>query len=234
MGKRKPRFCIDCGKKIARWNAKRCRSCAHKGSLGNNYKTGLFSDHKKHCIDCGKEISYKAKRCRSCAGKGELSNVLKENYLSCQDGGTLVDHFCKDCGKKKICYGTWRNGNGRCQSCASKQRVRDGTCAFAKGGKEHSTYIHGRGYEPYSLQFNSHLKEKIRKRDNYHCHGENCTMTEEEHLLTYKRVLEIHHIDYDKKNCEESNLITLCKQCNMRANYNRQYWQDYFTETYAI
>ncbi len=30
------------------------------------------------------------------------------------------------------------------------------------------------------------------------------------------------------ENCEEDNLITTCKQCNVRANYNRDYWQEYF------
>lgn len=53
-------------------------------------------------------------------------------------------------------------------------------------------------------------------------------MTEEEHLIVTGRVLSIHHIDYNKENCSESNLITLCNQCHARTNYNRDYWQKHY------
>ena len=55
-------------------------------------------------------------------------------------------------------------------------------------------------------------------------------MTQEEHFIVYGRNIEIHHIDYDRKNCGEDNLITLCKQCNLRANYNRDYWKNSYEE----
>lgn len=44
----------------------------------------------------------------------------------------------------------------------------------------------------------------------------------------YGRRLEVHHIDYDKTNCAESNLITVCKKCNIAANRNREMWADYY------
>jgi 5-methylcytosine-specific restriction endonuclease McrA len=53
-------------------------------------------------------------------------------------------------------------------------------------------------------------------------------MTEEEHLIVYGKVLDVHHIDYDRKNSSEDNLITLCRQCNIRANFNRGYWEEFF------
>lgn len=37
-----------------------------------------------------------------------------------------------------------------------------------------------------------------------------------------------HHIDYDKENMEDSNLITLCRRCNLEVNGDRWYWRDYF------
>ena len=58
---------------------------------------------------------------------------------------------------------------------------------------------------------------------------QNCGMTEEEHLIVKGRVLDIHHIDYNKQNCQKSNLITACQVCNIRANFNRDYWYAYFT-----
>ena len=86
-------------------------------------------------------------------------------------------------------------------------------------------YIHGKGYKKYSSAFVS-KREYIRERDKFEC--QNCNMTEEEHLIVMGQVLHIHHVDYDKKNCKESNLLTLCFWCNIRANTNRNYWQQYY------
>jgi hypothetical protein len=68
----------------------------------------------------------------------------------------------------------------------------------------------------------------IRKRDNYQC--QNCGITEEEHIIVFGIALSIHHIDYDKTNCCEENLITVCHACNMRANHFRSYWRTHYSE----
>lgn len=39
-----------------------------------------------------------------------------------------------------------------------------------------------------------------------------------------------NHIDYDKKNCNSDNLITLCRVCHIKTNFNRSYWINYFKE----
>jgi hypothetical protein len=80
----------------------------------------------------------------------------------------------------------------------------------------------------YPRKFNARLKNKIRERDNYRC--QNCGMTQEEHYIVYGRDIEVHHIDYDRENCKEDNLITTCKQCNIRANKNKTYWKDYYKQ----
>jgi len=86
-------------------------------------------------------------------------------------------------------------------------------------------YIHGEGYSPYDATF-SNIKDVVRKRDNYIC--QNCNMTEEEHIIVYGEVLSVHHIDYNKRNSILENLITLCRNCNTRANFNREYWINYY------
>lgn len=78
----------------------------------------------------------------------------------------------------------------------------------------------------YPYEFNNNLKGKIRKRDSYTC--QICGITEEEHIIVFGSLLHVHHIDYIKKNCNEENLISLCKSCHTRTNYNRDYWLDYF------
>lgn len=40
--------------------------------------------------------------------------------------------------------------------------------------------------------------------------------------------LVVHHIDYDKKNNNHNNLITLCSICHGKTNGNRKYWIKYF------
>ena len=40
--------------------------------------------------------------------------------------------------------------------------------------------------------------------------------------------LSIHHIDYDKKNCHPSNLITVCIGCNGRANTDRDWHKSWY------
>ena len=40
--------------------------------------------------------------------------------------------------------------------------------------------------------------------------------------------LKRNHIDYDKRNNDPKNLITLCHSCHSKTNYNRNYWINYF------
>ena len=86
-----------------------------------------------------------------------------------------------------------------------------------KAGKKHYNWQGGISFEPYTPEFNGQLKESIKKRDNDTCrlYGEN-------------KGLAIHHIDYNKKNNNEDNLITLCRSCNSIVNFNRLYWINFF------
>ena len=157
---------------------------------------------------------------------------------------TKENCFCIICGKK-----TCRKG--QCLSCANKLRKKCYYCiecgkeidrkrtkqckecqlSNMPSGESHPNYIDGKGNSPYPLEFNDKLKAVIRKRDYYTC--QNCEMTEEEHIIVLGRNLPVHHIDYNKQNCKEINLITLCNLCNIRANYNRGYWKKYFLEKLA-
>jgi len=86
-------------------------------------------------------------------------------------------------------------------------------CNFWKGGIS---------FEPYSIDWTDYLRETIRKRDEYVC--QLCGIYQDE----LERKLDCHHIDYDKKNCDPKNLITLCRDCHRKTNDNRDYWTDYF------
>ena len=191
---------------------------------------------KINCIDCNKIISNKAMRCRICANKYRRINL------------EIV--FCKHCShtitiQSKCCL---------CHSCVSKnfkQSVETRRkLSLINTGKNHPmyglkrpkhskrmtginnpNYRHGKGYEPYSLEF-LNLRCDILKRDNYQC--QNCEMTQEEHYIVYGRDIEVHQIDYNKKNNNKDNLITLCKQCNIRANYNTGYWKQIYNQKVEV
>lgn len=95
-------------------------------------------------------------------------------------------------------------------------------------GEDNPNWLGGLDKKDYDWKFNAILKREIRQRDNYEC--KNCNMTEEEHLIRYNENLHVHHIDYDKHNNGKINLITLCLKCNIKANYNRNYWTKYFVK----
>jgi hypothetical protein len=79
-------------------------------------------------------------------------------------------------------------------------------------GDQNPNWHNGLSHAPYPIEFRRRLKERIRARDNYHCRL--CGVAQEECL----RALDIHHIDHNKENLSEDNLISLCLRCNGRCN----------------
>lgn len=82
----------------------------------------------------------------------------------------------------------------------------------------------GISFESYPLNWTKKLKEAIRERDNYIC------FVCEEHQSELKQKLSVHHIDYNKDNLDPKNLISLCRVCHIKTNYNRNYWIKYFND----
>jgi len=90
--------------------------------------------------------------------------------------------------------------------------------SIAKIGNLNPNWNGGISFEPYGLEFNKQLKGQIRERDNFIC--QECKQTQER--LGY--LLNVHHIDYNKKNNNPANLISLCKTCHSQTNHNREHW----------
>jgi len=213
-------YCIECKKNqisYTNWmyGNKRCQPCANKisvikriGVLNGNYTDGRSLKH--YYCKCGKKICWSTAingegRCQSCAKQGNGSSL----YI---DGRSSKKLFCKDCGKELGENARWQDTK-RCKSCSKK-------------GELSVNWVEDRKLIEYTLEFTDELKEKIRIRDNYTC--QNCGMTEEEHLIVYGKDLIVHHIDYNKHNCKEDNLITTCFGCNIRANFNKDYWKSFY------
>lgn len=89
---------------------------------------------------------------------------------------------------------------------------------MVKKGEKHYNWKGGISNEPYSFNFDEELKMLIRKRDFFKC------------KLCSAPALIVHHIDYNKKNSNKDNLITLCNRCHSKTNHHREYWIKLFKQ----
>ena len=96
--------------------------------------------------------------------------------------------------------------------------------------EKHWNWKGGIGKEPYSIDWTETLKRAIRERDNYIC--QLCGKTQIAEVEEIEMKLAVHHIDYNKKNCNPDNLITLCCKCHIKTNQNRDYWIKFFGQGY--
>jgi len=194
--------------------------------------------NKKHYCkesNCDNEICYQTAyygngRCNSCASKKELNGFYGKHHTKKTRKQMSINHADisgdkNPLKKLDIRKKVSKTLQGRKIVWADKIRQ----TMFLNGttkGKNNPRYIDGKSKEPYPLEFNESLKESVRQRDNYKC--QKCGMTEEEHLIVFGEVLNVHHIDYNKFNCNKRNLMSLCLKCNLKVNSNRDYWYAYF------
>jgi 5-methylcytosine-specific restriction endonuclease McrA len=62
------------------------------------------------------------------------------------------------------------------------------------------------------------IRLKILKRDRYICG------------ICGRYGNQVHHIDYNKKNNNEDNLMCSCRKCNNKVNFNRPYWKEFLSK----
>lgn len=156
----------------------------------------------------GKSISIETKKKLSERFKGKNSHFWRGGLIQCK---------CDCCGMMiyKNKYNFFKYLHHFCgRDCRNKFFIIDKKIKFQNRVRK------------YPSCFNNKLKQQIRKRDNFTC--QNCGMVEEEHINKYKRKLDIHHIDHNKNNCLDDNLITLCRKCNIKANNNENFWEIFY------
>lgn len=84
-------------------------------------------------------------------------------------------------------------------------------------GEKSSNWKGGISKEPYGLDWTRSKKKRIRALDEYRC--QRCGRTQEEQMSETRQSLSVHHIDGNKKNCSDDNLVTLCIKCNVKIEY---------------
>jgi len=107
------------------------------------------------------------------------------------------------------------------ESCRGRKLSEETKKKIARPGPLNPNWRGGTANEPYCVDWVEEFKFMIKERDKFECQNPDCWGKSER--------LNVHHIDYIKKNCEFSNLITLCNSCNGRANFNREYWEQLYS-----
>jgi DNA-directed RNA polymerase subunit RPC12/RpoP len=185
------------------------------------------------CKICGREIHkvsflYRSGLCKSCSHKGKPSGRLGKKHTQATRNKISKAKKGKFKGKNNPFWGKKHTETTREKMrIAQGKRWKNPKEKAKVSGKNNYNYINGLGNFPYPPEFTNTLKNEIRQRDNYEC--QNCGMTQEENFKRYNKQLEIHHIDHCPDNCDKSNLITLCKKCNMIENKDIDYWYAYYT-----
>ena len=141
----------------------------------------------------------------------KLSKKTKENMKKNRVGMLGKNHSKKT--KEKI-------SNSKKQSYKDGKTKLSSSCwKMGDNLKENNpNWNNGSSFEPYSIDWTDTLRKAIRERDKYTCQ------------VCKKEGFIIHHIDYNKKNCNLNNLINLCNSCHSKTNRNRKFWTKFFRE----
>lgn len=149
---------------------------------------------------------------------------------NCPDCGKKLRHYlskyCFPCSfKHRICHAhsaeshyRWKGGKPKCIKCGKEIDYKATYCSLcSKLGQNNPNWKGGKSFEPYPIYWKETLKQSIRQRDGYICQ-----------ICGKEPSINVHHIDYNKENCNPDNLITLCDVCHVKTNFNRDYWINYF------
>lgn len=198
-------------RKAEKRGMRRC-FCGRKcyGEFLSNHQLGV-NNHRwlnnfKKCLTCGKEFKPRSKETKFCSHKchGSFKSKMQSKIVQCVICGK----------KKKIVFANLKTKSTCSRKCANQLHSQRMT------GKGNSNWLNGIGNLPYEWKFNNKLKQKIRARDGFGCRL--CGKTTE---LRHGCGLAIHHIDYNKQNNKENNLIALCNRCHGFTHYNREKWK---------
>lgn len=198
--------------------AKYCSSLCYGKSLQGKCNLGTLQNLRimaKHRI--GKKYP---KWLKERISKGRLKSFLCKGTIPWNKGKKFPQFSGKN-------HPNWKGGKPKCINCNKQLKnpyaKRCNSCAHK--GKRSYLWKGGKSFEFYPEIFNQQLKDRIRTRDNFHC--QSCGVPE----LECNERLHIHHIDYNKKNCKENNLISLCRKCHTKTLSKRNHWIEYFTNS---
>ena len=188
-----------------------CKNC------GNSF---MYRSNNDHYTNGDNKRTFCSRECRY-AYDGDSRKVIPCSY--CGEEVVKIKSFDKpNAFCNKVCYHLWQVGNSDIHP--------KGKDAFWFGirGEETPNWQGGKSHEIYPVEFDNLLKKRIRIRDHFTC--QYCGV----HQRELSEVLHSHHIDYNKENNEDDNLISLCRVCHVTTNGNRVFWMNYFQTVMQI
>jgi hypothetical protein len=196
-------------------------------STYNNSKTKLKLECDEGHIVYISWNSWKAKvRCKKCSlKKRDAKARLKYGFIKKEfekRGCTLLSKTYENafgkldyiCARGHTCSTRWNDfqQNCGCIYCA----IEDNT------GSGHWNWKGGISCEPYcDIWKDKEYAEFIKQRDGHKCMNPYCDSKNPNDLTR-------HHIEYNKKSCRPKDLITVCRSCNFKANYDREWHEAWY------
>ncbi len=167
----------------------------------NNWSTGY------RCYYCNGNISPTIDDVRQ-SFEMEGYTLINKNYIN---NRSKLKYICKLGHSNEVTWDHWVSG------------VRCGTCFYIyNSGINNPSWKGGVSFETYCGAWkDKEYKQDIKDRDGNRCLNPYCASPN-------KRDLTIHHINYNKKDCKPSNLITVCRSCNSKANTDRDWHKSWY------
>lgn len=148
------------------------------------------------------EGKYCSMYCYNQAKRGTQTGIENPNWKP------KVIIYCEQCGQELAVPPSWANKRFCSIQCKAQWQSDN------LSGEHAAAWLGGTSAEPYSWEFITVIAPQIRQRDEYQCR-----------VCGRSGVKTVHHIDYNKSNCKEDNLLTLCKSCHGKTNHHRNDWQ---------
>jgi hypothetical protein len=205
----------DCSCSVCK--AKRGELLGEKNPMFGTHRSGMDNPFygKKHTIETKVKMR-KPKKDSSTMGKHKRTEEIKKKQSE-----SMIQLWSDPENKKRLIK-IKRNIEYREKLSKKKTEYHENNPDIIKG-ENNPNWRGGLSKLPYTQDWTEDLKDSIRKRDNYFC--QICNKSQEE----TGRKLDVHHIDYDKENCDPNNLISLCHSCHTKTTSgNRERWKVYF------
>jgi len=175
------------------------------GRNNPKWKGGLVA---KDCVTCGGQ--FLVKPCRSESAKFCSMKCVGASQRKLVREWSMEMKLCEECATSFAVPASHAHRHFCCsRSCQGRRRSR------LQSGEGNPAWSGGTSRLPYPYDW-SKTSKRVIERDGFRCHGLECSHRDSR--------LTVHHIDYDKGNCAELNLITVCSSCNTKANFGRESW----------
>ena len=225
------RPCWNLRRRGMTWNIKKphqsikCERCHYVKHVTKSGLSKIASPYL--CRRCSGARTYAsvAVICKECGGvnfrKPHRATQWKGFCLKCKNKGARNSSWnggksartCIICGQQRLCRNSYlahRTRKDLCGKCFDKTKWK---------GENNPTYNGGTAWGSYAAGWSPELKDYIRTRDEFRYR-----LCEVHRSIVGLRRLDVHHIDYQKTNHDEFNLITLCRTCHAKTNFNREAW----------